>query len=508
MFEGETTVVRAGVDGAARRDLPAHLPQRRSSSRRKVRHASTCCAAPVAAIVTRRHQGAARPPNFAGGSTVWDALAQCESGGNWADQHRQRLLRRPAVQPRHLAARYGGSGYPHQHSRETQIAIADEGPRRHRRLRRLARLCRRARPPPLTRRIAADPSRSTAGLGQRSLGCSLPTPGPGPRHRRIPPPVRGSSARRRCVRSRPRSTCAPPSSAARTSSSTPTPCAASCASPGSAADDVVARGRPRARLADPGAARGRRPGSSRSRSTRCSPRALPAHRSRRTPPTSADRLRGGARPTRCGSPTSPARRRPRWSPTCPTTSRCRCCCTCWRCCRRCERGLVMVQAEVADRLAAPPGSKVYGVPSVKAAWFADVRRAGAVGRNVFWPAPNVDSGLVAWTRREPPATHRDPRSRCSRSSTRRSPSAARRCARRCARSPAPPRPSEAAAASRAGHRPAARGEVLGDRASSSGSPRGSPGDRGRPSSASPCARPPRSTCTSASARPAPTASTR
>lgn len=69
-----------------------------------------------------------------------------------------------------------------------------------------------------------------------------------------------------------------------------------------------------------------------------------------------------------------------------------------------ERGLVMVQAEVADRLAAGPGSKVYGVPSVKAAWYADVRRAGAVGRNVFWPMPNVDSGLVAWTRREPPAT--------------------------------------------------------------------------------------------------------
>lgn len=69
-----------------------------------------------------------------------------------------------------------------------------------------------------------------------------------------------------------------------------------------------------------------------------------------------------------------------------------------------ERGLVMVQSEVADRLAAAPGSKVYGVPSVKAAWFADVRRAGAIGRNVFWPAPNVDSGLVAWTRREPPAT--------------------------------------------------------------------------------------------------------
>jgi 16S rRNA (adenine1518-N6/adenine1519-N6)-dimethyltransferase len=68
-----------------------------------------------------------------------------------------------------------------------------------------------------------------------------------------------------------------------------------------------------------------------------------------------------------------------------------------------EHGLVMVQAEVADRLAAPPGSKVYGVPSVKAAWYADVRRAGSVPRAVFWPVPNVDSGLVALTRRDPPA---------------------------------------------------------------------------------------------------------
>ncbi len=69
-----------------------------------------------------------------------------------------------------------------------------------------------------------------------------------------------------------------------------------------------------------------------------------------------------------------------------------------------RKGLVMVQSEVADRLAAGPGSKVYGVPSVKAAWYADVRRAGAVGRTVFWPVPNVDSGLVSLTRREPPAT--------------------------------------------------------------------------------------------------------
>jgi 16S rRNA (adenine1518-N6/adenine1519-N6)-dimethyltransferase len=69
-----------------------------------------------------------------------------------------------------------------------------------------------------------------------------------------------------------------------------------------------------------------------------------------------------------------------------------------------ERTLVMVQSEVADRLAAPPGSKVYGVPSVKAAWYAEARRAGAIGRTVFWPAPNVDSGLVSLVRREPPAT--------------------------------------------------------------------------------------------------------
>jgi len=68
------------------------------------------------------------------------------------------------------------------------------------------------------------------------------------------------------------------------------------------------------------------------------------------------------------------------------------------------RGLVMVQAEVAERLAAPPGSRVYGVPSVKARWFAAVRRAGAVSRTVFWPPPRVDSGLVQLTRTPPPVT--------------------------------------------------------------------------------------------------------
>jgi 16S rRNA (adenine1518-N6/adenine1519-N6)-dimethyltransferase len=67
-----------------------------------------------------------------------------------------------------------------------------------------------------------------------------------------------------------------------------------------------------------------------------------------------------------------------------------------------RRALVMVQLEVAERLAAPPGSRVYGVPSAKARWFGEVRRAGLVPRTVFWPVPNVDSGLVEVIRTSPP----------------------------------------------------------------------------------------------------------
>jgi 16S rRNA (adenine1518-N6/adenine1519-N6)-dimethyltransferase len=70
-----------------------------------------------------------------------------------------------------------------------------------------------------------------------------------------------------------------------------------------------------------------------------------------------------------------------------------------------NRGLVMVQAEVADRLAAKPGSKTYGIPSVKLAWYAAVTRVGAVSPTVFWPIPNVESGLVAIERREQPQTN-------------------------------------------------------------------------------------------------------
>lgn len=68
------------------------------------------------------------------------------------------------------------------------------------------------------------------------------------------------------------------------------------------------------------------------------------------------------------------------------------------------RGLVMVQAEAAERMCAGPGSRVYGTPSVKLAWYAAARPAGTVPRSVFWPVPNVDSRLVAFTRHDPPAT--------------------------------------------------------------------------------------------------------
>jgi 16S rRNA (adenine1518-N6/adenine1519-N6)-dimethyltransferase len=68
-----------------------------------------------------------------------------------------------------------------------------------------------------------------------------------------------------------------------------------------------------------------------------------------------------------------------------------------------RKGLVMVQSEVVDRMAAPPGGRSYGAPSVKLAWFASARRAGPVPRAVFWPVPGVDSALLEFTRRPPPS---------------------------------------------------------------------------------------------------------
>jgi len=72
-----------------------------------------------------------------------------------------------------------------------------------------------------------------------------------------------------------------------------------------------------------------------------------------------------------------------------------------------RRGLVMVQAEVGERLAAPPGSKVYGAPSAKAAWYGTWRTHGKVSRQVFWPVPNVDSILVGFEREELPGTEEE-----------------------------------------------------------------------------------------------------
>lgn len=69
-----------------------------------------------------------------------------------------------------------------------------------------------------------------------------------------------------------------------------------------------------------------------------------------------------------------------------------------------RQGLVMIQSEVVDRLAAPPGGRQYGSPSAKLAWYAHARRAGPVPRSVFWPVPGVDSALLQFTRREPPPT--------------------------------------------------------------------------------------------------------
>ena len=72
-----------------------------------------------------------------------------------------------------------------------------------------------------------------------------------------------------------------------------------------------------------------------------------------------------------------------------------------------QHGLVLVQSEVAHRLAAKPGSKVYGGPSVKLAWWADANLAGNVSRSIFWPIPNVDSSLVYFAKRAHPMGSED-----------------------------------------------------------------------------------------------------
>jgi 16S rRNA (adenine1518-N6/adenine1519-N6)-dimethyltransferase len=121
-------------------------------------------------------------------------------------------------------------------------------------------------------------------------------------------------------------------------------------------------------------------------------------------------------------------------------------------------GLVMVQAEVAERLAAAPGSKAYGVPSVKTAWYAAATRAGAVPASVFWPVPNVESGLVRLVRHPPPPTS------ASRSAVFAVVDAAfaqrRKTLRAALAGWAGSAPAAEAALRRAGIEPSARGETL------------------------------------------------
>ncbi len=132
--------------------------------------------------------------------------------------------------------------------------------------------------------------------------------------------------------------------------------------------------------------------------------ALPAH-GRRAPPRGRRAARRGHRRRAARARAARAARRPRSWRTCPTTSPCRCCCTCWSASRPLRHGLVMVQAEVADRLAAGPGEPAYGVPSVKAAWYG--RRAPG-RRRAAGPCsgrrPTSTPASSPSTRREPPAS--------------------------------------------------------------------------------------------------------
>ena len=195
---------------------------------------------------------------------------------------------------------------------------------------------------------------------------------------RHPPPVRDCSGRRRCVCWPPRSTCGRPSSAGRTSSSTPTPCAGSCAPSGVGADDVVLEVGPGLGsltlallgVARPGRRRRDRPGPRRGA-------ARPP--SRRTRPAQADRFDVVAGRRAAGRRRCPARRRPRWSPTCPTTSSVPVLLHLLALLPSLEHGLVMVQAEVADRLAAPPGSQGLRRP-VGQGRLVRRRTPGRVGR--------------------------------------------------------------------------------------------------------------------------------
>ncbi len=326
---------------------------------------------PVAAIVKVGTREVATT-NFAGGNTVWDRLAQCESGGNWAINTGNGYYGGLQFSLGTWRA-YGGTGLPSQHSRETQIAIATQAPRR---LAAGTAPGRRVRPasgsPDRLDRLTLMPRAGPRLLGPaevRRLAAELDLR---PTKQRGQNFVIDANTVRRIVREA-----------------------------GVGPDDVVVEVGPglgslTLALLEVGA---------RVVAIEIDERLaarLPATIAEHAPDAAdrlhvvaADALRVTELP---GPPPTTLVANLPYNVSVPVLLHF------LTLLPSLERGLVLVQAEVADRLAAGPGSKVYGIPSVKAAWFADVRRAGAVGRHVFWPEPNVDSGLVAWERREPPVT--------------------------------------------------------------------------------------------------------
>ena len=315
----------------------------------------------------------ARPANApAGDGGDWAALAECESGGNWASQHRQRHYGGLPVLHRHVAG-VGGQ--------------RDAAPRPRRERADLPRAAALSAPAPASGRTAA--ARRSADRASPEHAAEQPDGLLGP-----------AAIRDLAQQLELRSDEVPRAELPARREHDPADRAHRRAAPGRRRPG----GRPRPRLADPRAAPGRRAGDrGRDRPAAGGAAALTVaartpHLADRLTVVEADALRlpgCPAHPDGAGREPPVQRRRAGAADPAgafPTL----------------DRALILVQAEVAERLAAGPGTDAYGVPSVKAAWYGEVRRAGSVGRRVFWPEPNVDSGLVALVRRPPPAGDRPP----------------------------------------------------------------------------------------------------
>ena len=426
-------------DRRARRDLPARLPQRQAG------HAQGAApeGAPRAGRRDRqgRHQGGTgdrrTSPAAAASGTARRSASPAATGPSTPATATTAACSSTSAPGRRTAA----PACPSQHSRETQIAVADQvrdarggygaWPR-----------CAAAGPAPLTT-SARRPRRTT-----RLTPCDRPTP---------PPPGRGFSGRRTCVRWRHALDLRPTKQRGQNFVIDANTVRRIVRESGVDRRRRGARGRPRARLADPGAA-GRSPGAwSPSRSTRCSPRRCPATIATYAPDQAdrfevvhADALRVTEVP---GPPPTALVANLPYNVSVPVllhllallpSLRARAGDGAGRG-RRPARRAARLARPTASRRSRPPGTPTYAGPARSAATCSGRR-------------PTSTPGLVAWTRRDPPATTRHPRARCSRSSTPRSPSAARRCAARSGRWPAPPRPSRPRSP-HAGVDPLARGEV-------------------------------------------------